>query len=719
MTRFQTRLLLFLPFLLALGFASGQGRAQTAPAGRFAFADTTLLRDTLNLKFDGLFPLADSLQVRPDSLRAWSIRFRYSFERLLAIADSLAMPVDSVGPVMMRERLNPLSSGERVVNGFTYNSTYNVAQTSTSWINGADVNIVRGSLFLRSNTNITLDNYGSGARKSYRRERSSESETGWKFSPNLSTGGRATLTRFENTSQGRQFQESETANNFSLAMRTRQQPARGLTSEFNFNAGLLDVDNVSLQKNGLSHEMNGRVRVARGSWLTHDLQGVLSGNFSESNSPGSAVLVDTRDRSRNLRGTLGLFNSSPVSVNLNYNTKDVRVQNPAPAESLVRGITLTEVLTEDRGADMTVRLRRDNDRFVTFTQRVSEKEQASSISASAQNTRGESGFGVTGRYGLRAISLDANFNLTETDASYPRRSVKGGYDEDVFARSIGATLTWTVTQRVILKSNASVSLSSSRYAVIDTFNSLPADRDSYRQSYRAECLYNRNERFSTTVALEVARILSVNLPAASTAANSELRSYRAEWRWSHRLFEGLTATQRNQLSADYTFTRLSTNDRLSLDYSTFTTLNAVLTPRLQLDINHSARFQPSGNFVTLEDGLDYLQRADETNTYTLDARMSYSPLRGISLNLRPQYVATNRDGTVDEVSVPQRRSRLLTFQGGANLDIPVGSKGQVTGDINRNFRADRSTSYTAGTPRVSPLNEDDYWQGSLQLRWTL
>ena len=30
-------------------------RAQATPGGRFAFADTTLLRDTLDLHFDGLF----------------------------------------------------------------------------------------------------------------------------------------------------------------------------------------------------------------------------------------------------------------------------------------------------------------------------------------------------------------------------------------------------------------------------------------------------------------------------------------------------------------------------------------------------------------------------------------------------------------------------------------------------------------------------------------
>ena len=47
-------------FLLAIGALPG--RAQEGSGARYAFADTTLLRDTLNLSFPRLFPLADSLQ---------------------------------------------------------------------------------------------------------------------------------------------------------------------------------------------------------------------------------------------------------------------------------------------------------------------------------------------------------------------------------------------------------------------------------------------------------------------------------------------------------------------------------------------------------------------------------------------------------------------------------------------------------------------------------
>src|SRR5689334_21356253 len=68
-------------------------RAQTPPSPRFAFADTTLLRDTLGLRFDRLFETADSLGMLPDSLRAQIIRYRLPMWRLVAMADSMRIPV--------------------------------------------------------------------------------------------------------------------------------------------------------------------------------------------------------------------------------------------------------------------------------------------------------------------------------------------------------------------------------------------------------------------------------------------------------------------------------------------------------------------------------------------------------------------------------------------------------------------------------------------------
>ena len=47
--------------ILAFAYAL-PGRAQEDLSGRYAFADSTLLRDTLGLKFQGLFRIADSLE---------------------------------------------------------------------------------------------------------------------------------------------------------------------------------------------------------------------------------------------------------------------------------------------------------------------------------------------------------------------------------------------------------------------------------------------------------------------------------------------------------------------------------------------------------------------------------------------------------------------------------------------------------------------------------
>ena len=718
MTHLRKLSVLIVPLAFGVALATAPGRAQPGASGRFAFADTTLLRDTLGLHFDRLFPVADSLAMLPDTLRALSIRYRYTIDRLLWLSDSLGMPVDSVGGILLRERFNPLASGVRRSNSFTYNSGYTISETSDSWSNGADYNLIYGSVFLRNNTLITIDTYRSKTRTSYQETRGSETETGWKFSPNFSAGARANISRFDNNSQGSVLNESETKGEYQLSLRSRQQEARGISSELNYFAGLLDVNNVSLEKRGLLSDLNGRLRVTRGSWLTHDLQGQINGNFAKSTAPDTIARVNTKDRSRNLRGTLGLLPSAPASVNIGYNYRDVRVENPAPKDSLIRGIAVQQVNTKDRGVDMSLRLRRDNDRYINVSERLSSREQASSVSLTAQNKRNDEQFSTTGRWFVRPITLDGSFNIGDTDSRYPRRSVSGGYVENAFTRSVDGTLTWPLTRRLVMKLNGNVNLSSYRYTVIDSFNP-PVPRDFYRQTWSTNALYNPSQRFNTNLGLEVGRSQYVNIPATSAASNNEVRTYRADWRWTFRLTEGLTATQRNQLTADYSYFHIETNNRLSLDYSTYTTLNAVLTPRLTIDVNHTARYQPSGNYIRFEDGLYYLTRSDETHTYSLDARVSYAPGPGVSINVRPQYYATDRDGTVEGESVPQRKGRTLSFLGGASLNIPVGARGKLSGDINRSFRSDQTTAYTLGVPKTSPVAEQDYWVGSLQFTWDL
>src|SRR4029453_4020048 len=101
--------LLLVPALLVAASVL-PGRAQENVSGHYAFADTTLLRDTLGLSFQGLFRLADSLEIAPDSLRAHSIRYRVPLQRLVVLADSMHVAVDSVGITLLRERFNPLAA---------------------------------------------------------------------------------------------------------------------------------------------------------------------------------------------------------------------------------------------------------------------------------------------------------------------------------------------------------------------------------------------------------------------------------------------------------------------------------------------------------------------------------------------------------------------------------------------------------------------------------
>jgi len=183
---------------------------------------------------------------------------------------------------------------------------------------------------------------------------------------------------------------------------------------------------------------------------------------------------------------------------------------------------------------------------------------------------------------------------------------------------------------------------------------------------------------------------------------------------------GLTASQTNALVADYQFYPFaSERNDVSLDYNTVTNLNAVLTPRLTVEVSHNARQQPNGDWRVLDDGRGVLLPSDENLNYTLRSRVTWSPSPALSLVLTPDYQASDRTGTINGVEAPTRRSRRLNFTGGANVNLRIGARGQLTGSVNRTFSSDRTTTYSNGLPLSSPLAEQDYWNGSLQLSWEL
>jgi len=715
MSRPRRLALLLLPVALQVLLAAFPGHAQQGTSSRFAFADTTLLRDTLSLHFDRLFPLADSLALTPDTLRALSVRYRLSLDRMVWLADSLRMPVDSVGVYLERERYNPLASTVRRLTTFKYGTTYQVAQASQIWTNNADFNMVLGPLFLRNTTNVELDRFRAGTRTTKRQTRLSNTEAGWRFSQGLSVGARANLNRFTSIDPGSINNQGETKNEFQLSVRTRQQPRPSLRSDFNVFGGLLDLSGLQQVKRGVSGDVNGTVRLQT-RYVTHDLTGQVTGNVSRTRLPSAPTSVGTNDVSNNLRGTLGLLPGLPVGINVNYNIRRIRVETPTDT-------TILRLRTQSSGADVTLRLRQDNDRYLNATGRFGDQQQASGTVLNSRSSRKDLALGLDGRYLLRGWNLDGRFSLGTTRSEYPARAVTAGgatvgYGESLKVATIDVTLSRNLTPKIVVKANGNVSLNAYRYYLFGNYPNPPANKDQYRQGYRLEGQYRFSDRFDSGLALDVSRNVLVNIPAASTGGNNEVRSYRAEWQWNYRMLPGLTATQRNTITADYTHYNFTPgNDRLSLDYSTLTRLNAVFSPRFTLDVTHNSRTQPSGTYTLFPDGNFYLSRSDRSEDYTLSARLSYTPSPFFSLTVSPGYQANDRQGSVGGDLVPQRNSRGLNFTGGANLNLPIGRKGRLTGDVSRIFRTDRSINYTGSQQTTRTLS--DFWGGNLELTWEL
>jgi len=712
--RFSILLLIPLFWLPSL---TRPGRAQESSA-RFAFADTTLLRDTLGLHFNQLFPIADSLKMTPDTLRALAIRYHFQPERLVLLSDSLQMPVDSVGPYLDRERYNVLSVGQQAHNDFRYTTGYSVGLAASSWTNNLDWDFARNALLVHSTTQIGNDRYQAGQFTTLRQSRSSITEAGYRVKRDLSLGGRVNLTGFASQDPTAASNENSSSSEFQFSMRSRQRPSRTVSSEFNLFSGVLDVTDSRQMKRGFSGEMNGRWQASRGHWLTNEADGRLTGNATRTDLHLTGIQDITHDHAVDVHGALNLYPDAPLGLTVGYGYKESRVEAPTDSGFI------QAVNSRNNSVDATLKGRLDNDRYVSATGHLGSVQQAQGTGVSYQlgseSTQQNTGLNAVGRYVFGGWSLDGTFGLTGAISKYPNRIATGGFGESLFVRSIDGTLTRPFGGRLIFKANGDVTLSSYRYYALGTYPTLPINNDQYRQSYRLEGIYTPSLKFNTGLALEVIRTLAINLPAASTASNNEDRTYRAEWHWTYRLLPMLTATQRNLLTADYVFYNYSAeNNRLSLDYSLLTSLNAVLMPRLTVDLTHNSRVQPSGSYLTQSTGLEAFGKTDETKNYTLDVRVAYTPTPALSLTIEPSYLSVARGGTVNGVVVPQNKSGTLNFSGGANLNLRVGQRGQLTGGIQRIFSDDRSTTYSNGVPVPSPLAQTDYWSGGLTLTWAL
>jgi hypothetical protein len=693
------------------------GHAQQAATGRYTFADTTLLRDTLGLKFDRLFPLADSLGMAPQDLRALSITARRTPIKLVFLADSMHVVVDSVGAVLQRERFNPLAGGGggRRSTNFVYTSTYDLpGLNGGNWTNNVDLSVRSRHVSLTNSTSATTRQYIAGGLTSLQLTRVSKTDASWIFSRNLSMGGVATLNLYDD-----KFTVDHSGS-YGLSVRTQQQPARGLTSNLTLSSTLIDKSGNQEEQRGLQGTLNGNMRYVRGGWFTNDFTASATGNVARTRPPGILESAPTQDHSGRLSGTLGLYSNAPVGLNVNYNWNRSVVEQVAPVVG-VNGDSIQSVLSGSSGVNATLRLQRGSDRTLSFTQRFANSQSAIASSPTSQNTRSDRGFAITGRY----VNLDTNFGRTLTTTEYPRRGgPSGGYGEDLDARTLGATLNWQLATKLHATVTGGVDLTRFRYFIVGTYANPPVPRDQYDQSYSAKLNYEYSRRFTTGVGLEVDRSLFVNIPAASTAANNETRGYRANWDWTYHLLPSLTANQKNQAVADYTYYTFlpPTSDRLVLEYTSTTTVSADIFQGLHLDLTHYLNFQPTGGYAPLKpplnDGNSYFSQSDEGRQSSLRAGLTYS-FPAVSITITPVYSLDTRKNVVDGALVPQLSSKSLDFSGSANLDIPVGRRGRITGNIARETDASRRVTYPSGVAVYEPRVETDFWTGTLTLTWSL
>lgn len=715
-------LLALVPVVCSLLFQTLPGSAQQAGSSRYAFSDTTLLRDTLGLDFRRLFPAADSLEVTPDSLRAWMIRWRWDIPRLVFLADSLGMPVDSVGPVLWRERYNPLSSASQVRtrNDFRYSSSYDVSKTSSTWTNLSLYNAQHGPYYLNQTTNIELIRSKSAGRIIPQQTRESTTEVGSRFSKTFSLGGQARLYRFNTRDPGAPTGTAETLNEFQFSARTKQQVRRGLSTELNLLTGYLDDEKTATElKRGATGKLDGRIRAQRGQWFSHDLSGQVTGNMARTRRPEETVDLNSRDLSSNLRGTLQLFNSTPYGMNLGWSTRRTRVESPftavqvfTPYYDTLKVYGLTQVKTANDAADATIRLRRDSDRYLNLSGSIGKSKTQS-------GTRADQGARATLRWMLLSWALDGNYNDTHTRADFTRQRGGGGYVERSASRSAQAQATRSFG-RITTKLTTDISLGRYRYTATADSATPPATRDSYRQSYRVDGIYTPSQKLTTNLALEVSLTRAINLERRASSSNSDTRTYRGTWVWNYRLMRGLTATQTNSISADYQFYPFNaTRNQLSLGYSTETRLAAVVTPRFNIDLRHTASEQPRGSYTVFGDGNEYLQLSDDNKSFGLSTSISYRPSNALALVLTPDYTANERSGTTNGVETKQRDDRRVNMTGSMQLDLPISRRGRLTGRIGRTYSDQRSTSYTSGVGTLSPRAESDFWNGRLEMTWAL
>lgn len=703
--------LMAVPLALAVGSYALPGRAQQSTPSRYAFADTLLLRDTLGLRFDGIFPAADSLGLLPDTLRALMIRYRFPLPRLLFLSDSMGVPVDSVGVVVDRERFNPLAGGRgaRINHSeFRFMSGWNSTRTTSVWSNNSEYRVRRGPWYANNRTDVNLERYKSVAATTLRQTRDMTSEAGLRMSERQSFGLWAHTMLYDSYDPNSASNQKETLNEFKLTSRSQRRGQRGSNADLNLLGGYLHDDKPSVEiKRGLSGRADGRVRTVSGNWFTNDLSGATSTNLARTRRPEATEELRALDLATNLSGTMTMFAARPVGLNLSYNLRRTRVDTPTDNGDV------NSIRQSNEGVNATLRMRRDSERTLNLV--------GNAGSGLNQNgNRRDYGGKATLRWVLRGWAVDGNYSDSRANSDYPRRRSAYGYIERSTSRSADAQFQRALGSRMQAKLSTNINLSRFRYEATHDSAAPPTPRDTYRQGYRAEARYNPVPRFSSSMALDVSLARTINIERNTTSSNNDVRTYRGEWTWSYQMMQGLTVSQNNQITADYRFYPFAEDrNTLGLNYRTLTTLNTVLTPRLTLMVVHTAQEQPRGSYTREADGLEYLKLSDDAENFGLHASIRYSPTPAVSFSLEPDYRADVRSGTSNGVSAKQRDDRRLHMAGSVDLNLRLGRKGTLAGNIARNYDDSRSTTFANGVGSLSPRAITDYWNGSLTLTWQL
>lgn len=725
----------FVLLLVSLGIVlaalSGPSGAQP-PSDRYAFSDTTLLRDTLDLKFDELFFLADSLQRSPETLRMLAIRYRMPLRRIAHLTDSLRVPPDSVGAIMEREQYNPLASTVVRSSAFSYQSTYSIGRQSATWGNGVKYDLRRGPLSIYNVTDISITTTEDEVSEEQFKTRASSTELGYRIRQNLSVGVRLNITGSQSFKPGSIYNISESSNQFDFSMRSRQQPSPNVSSELNFFGGPYNEPDNIPSKRGFGGTLTGRLTYSNQRWLTTDLNGQANGRIGSGRLPDRPA-QSTQDFSRDLRGSVALFERSMVRMRAEFRNQHSELERPdtlssGPAQEPLDYVRKQPTLNQS--LDMTVSLQRGSNHQANVSQRFSATESQIAVAREGRfvndvSTSEGNALSVDGRTQWRGWSLESRFQNGFPATEQPRRLVSSGatvyYRErlESHIRSIDATLRRSLSRRIVAQFGGGVALSSQTITNVDAAASTRT-QDDYRQSYRIEGIYTPSVKANMRVKLEVLRTSNLFLQPTNSASTREDRTYRGEWTWTYRLLPGLTATQSNQMSSIQSRNPFSPDrNRLILDFTSTTTLNAVITEQLRLDLTHSFREAPSGQYTRAEDGYDYFSQSDEDKNYSLTGRISYSPGPALSLRLQPTYLSYERLGTVDGVESASTTRNSLTFSGGASVNLAVAARGTLTGSIDRNFQSSRQYRYPQGLRTADPLFEDDYWSGLLQFSWQL